>query len=69
MPGMPFHMSAMMLVMDMSDSPKCNIMYWLNTSRAMRKPPVRLLRTTVSKPLPLIMFKGEGNCPPALLMR
>jgi len=69
MPGIPFHMSAMMLVMDMSFLPSCSIMCWLNTSRATRKPPVRLFRTTVSKPLPLIMFNGEGNWPPALLIR
>ena len=33
------------------------------------KPPVRLLRTTASKPLVLIVFIGVRYCPPALLTR
>ena len=36
-------------------------------SRANRKPPVRLLRTTASQPLALIASSGAGNWPPALL--
>ncbi|MNP36158.1 hypothetical protein D3C76_1295240 [compost metagenome] len=46
MPGMPPHMSASMLTM----APPCLLMDWLNTSRAIRKPPTRLVRITVSKP-------------------
>ncbi|MNI83457.1 hypothetical protein D3C73_1402620 [compost metagenome] len=44
-------------------------MDWLNTSRAIRKPPTRLVRITVSKPFWLIEAKGDGYCPPALLTR
>jgi hypothetical protein len=36
-------------------------------SRANRKPPVRLLRTTASQPFWLIAASGAANWPPALL--
>ncbi|CRX27504.1 hypothetical protein PAERUG_P54_1_London_24_VIM_2_04_13_04657 [Pseudomonas aeruginosa] len=65
MPGMPPHMSASMLTM----LPPVLLIDWLNTSRATRKPPTRLVRSTVSKPFWLIEARGEGYWPPALLTR
>ena len=68
MPGMPFHMSAMMLTIA---PPRARLpsscIHWVMHSRAIRKPPVRLLRTTASQPLALIAASGAGNWPPALL--
>src|SRR6218665_576728 len=64
-PGMPPHMSAMMLTM----APPCISIPYVKHSRAIRKPPVRLLRSTASQPLRLMARKGAGNCPPALLNR
>ena len=54
MPGMEHHMSAMMFT---TEPPLCSI-HWVKHSRAMRKPPVRLLRTTVSKPFCEICLSG-----------
>src|SRR3954463_212756 len=65
MPGMPLRKSAVMLTI----APPCLAMLWLNTSRIIRKPPVRLLATTASKPFLLIVAIGAGNWPPALLTR
>ncbi len=65
MPGMPPHMSATILTM----LPPFLFMPCMNTSRAIRKPPVRLVRITVSQPFWLIIATGEGNWPPALLTR
>ncbi len=65
MPGMPPHMSASMLTM----LPPVLLSDWLNTSRATRKPPTRLVRSTVSKPFWLIEASGAGYWPPALLTR
>ncbi|MND67817.1 hypothetical protein D3C80_592430 [compost metagenome] len=65
MPGMPPHMSASMLTM----LPPVLLRPWLNTSRATRKPPTRLVRTTASKPFWLIEASGAGYWPPALLTR
>ena len=72
MPGMPFHMSAMMLTIAPPRGapwPSSSSIHWVMHSRAIRKPPVRLLRTTASQPLALIAASGEGNWPPALLTR
>ena len=63
MPGMPLRKSAVMLTID----PPCFCMLWLNTSRIIRNPPVRLLATTASKPRFEMAISGEGNWPPALL--
>ena len=49
--------------------PPCCCIDCVKTSRLTMKPPVRLLRTTTSKPLALIAAAGEGNWPPALLNR
>ena len=68
MPGMPPHMSAMMLTM--APPRVARPSHRASTgehSRAIRKPPVRLLRTTASQPLALIAASGAGNWPPALL--
>jgi hypothetical protein len=65
MPGMPLRKSAVMLTI----APPCCCMLWLKTSRIIRKPPVRLLATTASKPFLLMAISGAGNCPPALLTR
>ena len=65
MPGMPLRKSAVML----TTAPPCACMHWLNSSRIIRKPPVRLLATTASKPFLLMASSGAGNCPPALLTR
>jgi len=62
MVGMPFLKSAVMLTM----APPCCCMHWLYSSRIIRKPPVRLLATTASKPFLLMWANGDGNCPPAL---
>ena len=69
MPGMPPHMSAMMLTIAppfgcAAVASTCRAggrsfsIHWLTHSRANRKPPVRLLRTTVSQPLALIADSG-----------
>ena len=63
MPGIPRHMSATMLTM----VPPCFIRRCENSSRAIKKPPVRLVRTTVSQPFWLMASSGAGNWPPALL--
>jgi hypothetical protein len=65
MPGMPLRKSAVML----TTAPPCACMHWLKSSRIIRKPPVRLLATTASKPFLLMAISGAGNCPPALLTR
>ena len=49
--------------------PSSSSIHWVMHSRAIRKPPVRLLRTTASQPLALIVASGAGNWPPALLTR
>ena len=71
MPGMPPHMSAMMLTMappfGASLAAVRFSIHCVTHSRAIRKPPVRLLRTTASQPLALIAASGAGNWPPALL--
>ena len=70
MPGMPFHMSAMMLTIAPprgAPLPSSSSIHCVTHSRAIRKPPVRLLRTTASQPLALIAASGDGNWPPALL--
>ena len=59
MVGMPFHMSAMMLTMAppwRCASPSLSI-HCVTHSRAIRKPPVRLLRTTASQPLAVIALQ------------
>ena len=63
--GKPFLMSAAMFTIE----PPCFSIDWVKTSRLTMKPPVRLLRTTTSKPLALMLTAGEGNWPPALLNR
>ena len=63
--GKPFLMSAAMFTIE----PPCFSIDWVKTSRLTMKPPVRLLRTTTSKPLALMLAAGEGNWPPALLNR
>ena len=63
--GKPFRMSAAMFTIE----PPCFSIDWVKTSRLTMKPPVRLLRTTTSKPLALMAAAGEGNWPPALLNR
>src|SRR5204863_81555 len=73
MPGMPPHMSAMMLTtappfaafVSPSFAAASFSIHWPTHSRANRKPPVRLLRTTVSQPLALIADNGAWNWPPA----
>ena len=65
MPGMPFHISAAMFTM----APPCCRMDCRNTSRIIRKPPVRFVATTASKPFLLMNMSGDGNWPPALLTR
>ena len=65
MPGMPLRKSAVMLTM----APPCCWKLCRNSSRIIRKPPVRLLATTASKPRLLMAISGAGNWPPALLTR
>ena len=65
MPGMPLRKSAVMLTM----APPCCWKLCRNSSRIIRKPPVRLLATTASKPRLLMAIIGAGNWPPALLTR
>ena len=55
--GKPFRMSAAMLTIE----PPCCSIDWVKTSRLTMKPPVRLLRTTTSKPLALIVGGGRGE--------
>ena len=65
MPGMPLHEVGRHV-----DDRAAVLLHGLrNTSRIIRKPPVRLLATTASKPRLLIAISGAGNWPPALLTR
>ena len=57
MPGMPLRKSAVMLTI----APPRSCMHWVNTSRIIRKPPVRLLATTASKPFFWMASRGAGN--------
>ncbi len=43
------------------------IIAWLATSRVTFQVPSRLFFTTAAKPLALMCWAGDGNCPPALL--
>ena len=65
MVGKPFLMSAAMFTIE----PPWLSIDCLKTSRLTMKPPVRLLRTTTSKPLALMSAAIAGNWPPALLNR
>ncbi len=65
MAGMPPHISAIMLTIEPPRLAKQR----RYSSRAIRKPPVRLAPSTASKPFLLIACAGDGNCPPALLTK
>jgi hypothetical protein len=63
MPGIEPQLSATMLTM----APPCSCIACTKHSRAIRKPPVRLVATTASQPLALIVAAGAMYWPPALL--